>query len=1042
MSAYWKDLLREITKSLGRYFSLIIITALGASSVAGILATSIDMRAVADKTFKARNLYDIQIKSTIGFSDDDISDLRGIPGVGVVMPTNSFDVYAYFENEVRTMRAFALPDSMNAVALEEGRLPESASEAAVERAILRHWGLRIGDTVKLGLDNMDDYFSVLKNSEFTITGVVVSPFFIIPYDRGTTSLGDGRLNNYMYLSPDAFDLDVFTDAYILMEESREMDNLSESYFTAAQEWVRMVKQTGNLSVNEKAREFSDAQEEIDEGWREYEDGAAELDDKVADAQKELDDAEIELAEAEAELEDARVKLEEAQATLDAEIADALAEIDRREGELEAGKAGVEANHLEIESGQSELDKARETLLANLQVLESMAYYGASPEINMQYDAIFLAQEQLEQKQAELSAGRAALDEAEEAISEGMEQIRRARATLEQERIDAQTEIDDGWAEYHDGLASYNEGVAEWRDGLETLWREEADALLELADARRELIDAQKTLDDVPSPEWFYFTRSDNQAFESYYQDTRRLDEIGYVFPIVFFIVAVLVSLTTMSRMVDEQRTQIGIYRALGYGTLRIIMRLLLYALGAGVTGGILGVVGGSYLFPRVIYGAYMHMYDMPPIETPIPVEIGIVAGSASVGIVLAATLVSSLRSMRHTPAELMRPKTPPAGKRVLIEKAPFIWGRLKFTSKVTARNIFRYKKRFIMTLVGVAGCTALLLTSFGLRDSLAAIAELQYGKLTTYTSRAYLKEISTDKQRGELDSLMSGDWLYIREESLSAVGSSFSVSMIVPESAERLGEFIEFYSRKTGETFRINSGGILITEKLAREVGVSEGGSFSFTIDGEGPYTVRVDGVVENYVRHHIYMTQELYMVLFGEAPLLNSALSLSSEASAGALLENSAVRAVVHTADLKESTSDSTDALEIVAIVLICLACALAFVVLFNLTNINIIERVRELATIKVLGFYNEELSMYIYRENGLVALMGIALGLVMGIFLHGYVLTAAEIDLLMFPRIILPQSYVYSVALTIVFAVFVNLVMNFKLARIDMVESLKNVE
>jgi len=325
---------------------------------------------------------------------------------------------------------------------------------------------------------------------------------------------------------------------------------------------------------------------------------------------------------------------------------------------------------------------------------------------------------------------------------------------------------------------------------------------------------------------------------------------------------------------------------------------------------------------------------------------------------------------------------------------------------------------------------------------MAAIAELQYGKLLTYTSRAYLKEIKTPEQRAELDRLITGQRLYIREEPLSAEGSAFSVSMIVPESADKLDGFINFYSRTSGDTVALENKGILVTEKLAREVGVAAGDDFAFTADGGGKFKVLVTGVVENYVMHSIYMPPDLYEQLFGAAPLYNSVLTIGEESSAGQLLEHSGVRAVVHLSNIRENTADSTDAMEVVAIVLIFLACALAFVVLFNLTNINIIERIRELATIKVLGFYNEELSMYIYRENALVTLMGIIAGLVAGIFLHGYVMQAAEIDLLMFPRTILPLSYVYSIALSVAFAVFVNLVMNFKLARINMVESLKSIE
>ena len=1042
MSAYWKDTFREITRSFGRYLSLIIITALGSASVVGILATATDMREIADKTYKQRNLYDIQIKSTTGFSDDDISALRDISDVGIVMPTNVFDVYVYFGDEMRTMRTFALPDELNNIELTEGRIPQTPGECVIESAVLRHQNLHIGDQVTLGLDEMDDYFDVLANDSFKIVGVVVSPFFIIPYDRGSTPLGDGRLDYYMYLHPDAYVLDVYTDAYIQMNGSLGMDNLTDEYYDAADEWARLVELIGDIRVQVKKDEFADAQIEINDGWQEYHDGVAELNEKVSDGRKELDDAEIELKDAKTKLEDAKIELEDAQVTLDKEISDAEAEINSKARELRNGTAEINQQRAELETGQEELDQGRSALLTNLGNLESIAPYGVSPELDAQYNMLYAGLAQLDEKQAEIDAGRVAIDSAERVIQDGQRQIRNARATLEQERADAQAEIDDGWAEVDDGWIEYYDGLAEWQDGVETLEKEEADALIELADAKQELEDAQEELDAAPTPEWFYFTRQDSHAFDSYYSDTLRLESIGYVFPLVFFVVAVLVSLTTMSRMVDEQRTQIGIYKALGYKTLSVAMKLLIYAFSAGVTGGVFGVILGSNLFPRVIFGAYLHMYEMPPISTPVPLNTSLVAIATSVSLVLIVTFITSLRSMRNSPAEMMRPKAPPSGKRILIERIPFFWKRLKFTSKVTARNIFRYKKRFIMTLAGVAGCTAILLTSFGLRDSLGAIADLQYGKLVSYTSRAYLKEITTDIQRAELDALLPGQWLYIREESVAAIGSAFPVSMIVPESGAELSKFMSLNSRVSGETIPLKTDSILISEKLARELNISEGSSFGFRLNGGGAHYVKVAGVVENYVLHHIFMPPELYMTMFETKPLYNGVLIISDEASLGALPGNSEVRALFHTTDLKENISDSTDALEIVAIVLIFLACSLAFVVLFNLTNINITERIRELATIKVLGFYNEELSMYIYRENIIVTLMGIALGLVAGIFLHGYVLSAAEIDLLMFPRIILPLSYVYAIGLSAVFAVFVNLVMNVRLSRIDMVESLKNVE
>ena len=588
MKAFWKDTFREITKSLGRYISLIIITALGAAAVVGILATSINMRAIADKTYKERGLYDIQIKSTTGFDYDDIAALWDVQGVSFVMPTSVFDMYVFFEEEARTMRAFALPDGLNHIELLSGRLPETPCEVAVERALLRNWGLQIGDTISLGLDDMDDYYEIFENCELTIVGTVKAPFFIIPYDRGITSRGDGRLNFYMYLHPDAFQLDVYTDVYVLMEESLRIDNLSEKYNHSAEGWVEVVKQTGNKRVQVRVDEFADAQVEINEGWQEYHDGHKELVEKVADgrqelldAELELEDARIKLEEAEVEFEEAVLELEDGQRTLNRRIADARREINRNEQRLNEGRAEINSRRAELNIGQAELDSARAMLLGNVQQLEAMAPYGVSPELDAQYDVLFSAIEQLEGKQAQLNAGRAELDAGEREVNNGFARIRSARTTLERERAKAQAEINDGLikleegrAEIDDGWTEFFDGLEEWRDGLETLEREEADALIELADARFELEDAQRKLDDAPTPEWFFFTREDNSAFDSFYQDTLRLEGIGYIFPIVFFVVAVLVSLTTMSRMVDEQRTQIGIYKALGYRAPRIITKFL------------------------------------------------------------------------------------------------------------------------------------------------------------------------------------------------------------------------------------------------------------------------------------------------------------------------------------------------------------------------------------------------------------------------------------------------------------------------------------
>jgi len=1010
---------------------LLIITALGAASVVGIQASAINMRDVADKTYKEKNLYDIQIKSTMGFDEHDASALAGDAAVYSVMPTTIYDVFISIDGRNRPARTYALPEGINEVDIVEGRLPLSPRECLAERRIMNHANLKIGDTVRLGLDDMDAYFDVLAYDSFTVVGVVSSPLYI-SFERGNTTLGDGSLQYYMYLHPGAYTLDVYTDVYLLMAGSQDMYNLSDDYYDAAEVWIKQTEQVGEARVAARINELDDAQREIDDGWAEYFDGVDELEEKLTDGRRELEDARIKLEDALAELEDGQRKLDES-------VADGFDEIERQTRELRSGQNELNARRVELEDGQAQIDDAREQLEQALAGLSAMAPRGLSPELDAQYEMIYAALHQLDVRQAEIDEGRAAIVAAQFRLDDGARLLGEARITLEDERVKAQREINAGWIEYCEGLYEYNKGVM-------TLNDEEADALVKLEDARIELLDAQEKLDDAPVPEWFYFARKDGLLFDSYYQDTNRLQSVGYVFPMVFFLVAVMVSLTSMSRMVAEHRTQIGVYKALGYRPAASMMKYLVYAFSASFFGGLAGVILGSQLFPIIIEEAYSHLYEMPPVETPIPVAAAAVAVISAVLSVVLVTLWTCLSSLKGAPALLMRPKPPSKGKRVWLERIPLIWNRIGFLSKVTARNILRYKKRFIMTLVGVAGCSALLITAFGLRDSLGGVGALQYEVVISYDARAYLKNITTEKQRAELVALLPENHLFIREEALTATGEKegLPAAVIIPDSPERLTDYLSLSAPDTGRRLSMAADSVIITEKLARVMEVGVGDKFTMTT-GEGrKYTAVVAGIAENYIHHYIYMAPGVYTETFGEAVYPNSVLIFYDDGRefAAPLLENSDVRAIIHNDDLMSQVDDSTDALGIVTIVLIVLACALAFVVLFNLTNINISERIRELATIKVLGFYNNELALYIYRENAVVTLLGIVLGLLGGVALHGFVITTVEVDILKFPKLIHPQSYVFAILLSIAFAVFVNLVMSFKLARINMVESLKSGE
>ena len=1021
--------------------ALMVITLLGAMSVVGIQATAIDMRNIADKTYKEHGLYDVHLKSATGFDADDEAAIRNTAGAAEVMFGYSLDVYADIRQVLSPVRTYSLPGNLNTLDVHEGRLPEKADECVIDKKMMTEAGYVLGDSISLSLDDMDAYDEKFQTRSFTITGVVSSPLYI-SYERGRTTLGTGGVAYYIYLPPEAYTLEVYTDVYVIMEGSRETYTLSDTYTERADSWKETLKDTGDLRVADAQKRLKEAQEEIDNGWQEYNDGLTEADKKIAEGREEL-------VKALAKLTRAKTSLISNQKTLDDKIASANAELNEKILELNAGQNTLNQRLAEagLSSAQAEITQARAALNAQLAALQALGARGDSAELDAQYSQIDAGIAQLDAKQAELNAGKVALESAQAEIDRGRAEIEKAKATLETERADAQAKINSGWAEYTKGMAEYNAGVA-------TLNQEEEDAQSKLADAKTELEDAQATLDSVPDPEWYAFTRKEGASFESYYQDTLRLEKVGYVFPMVFFLVAVLVSLTTISRMVEEQRTQIGVYKALGYRPAAIMMKYAIYALISGLLGSGLGILVGSYLLPPVIMDAYGHLYTMPAGDMSIPLEISIFAVTVSVGAVLAVTLGTCANAMKGEPALLMRPKSPKAGKKVFLEKIPFIWNALGFIGKVTSRNIFRYKRRFFMTLAGIAGCAALLLTAFGLRDSIGSVAPLQYESVITYDAKVYLKDIVRPGQRTALDTLTPETRQYIREESVkvkaspsgSAVTDHTSVSemtayLIVPEGSTLEG-FIQLLSPETGKVVPVPAQGALLTEKAARALKVSPGDPIILTgVDEESAVLTTVAGIVENYISHYIYMAPDQYTQLFGHE-LYPNGLLLQGDFDQEALMKDENVRAVALTTDLLSLIGDSTDALGIVTIVLLVLACALAFVVLFTLTIINISERMRELATIKVLGFQDTETAFYMYRENVVVTLIGIGIGLVGGIFLNTFVLSSVEVDVLKFPHEIYPMSFVLAAALSLVFALLVNALMYRKLVAIDMVESLKSVD
>ena len=759
---------------------------------------------------------------------------------------------------------------------------------------------------------------------------------------------------------------------------------------------------------------------------------------------------------------------QAQSTIDGlnlkigQLNDALQDPDLSEEE----RAGYEKGLAEAQTGlaEAQAQKAQmEQQLAQLKDVSSGSIAQSKQQLDKgqaDYDSgrvqIVEGRLELDKGKKELDAAKKELDDAPAQLAEAKEKLADARAELdngwkeyydgEEEYADGAQELADAYAELTDGEKDYRKGLAEYEDG-------KAEADEKIADAQKKITDARRKVADIESCEWYLFGRSYNPGYTGYGQDAERMANLASVFPIIFFLVAALVCLTTMTRMVDEQRVQIGSLKAMGYSGFAISRKYLFYGLLPSLTGGIFGLVIGYILFPKMIFTAYQIMYQMPDIELRAYPEISLFSVLAAVACTTLATLWACLATLRETPASLMRPRTPKAGKRVFLEYIRPLWKRMSFTHKVTARNLFRYQKRFWMTVIGIGGCTALIIAGFGLRSSLLFTMSRQYDELFHYSAQVTLADNALPEERAAVEDFLAGDsrvvnYIPCAASSATVVTPSYSTTAYVEVMAsDEIGKVVDLFDYKSGDPITMGDEGVYIDQKLSELLKVSVGDTFF--LDGDVRGDVTVAGIYEHYTGHFIYMTPGYYenaLHADGEpnAYLLNFTSDDTDTCNAifEKLLDMSGVATTSRMRDTQDTYMHSMERVDFVVVIIILAAAALAMVVLFNLSNINITERQRELATIKLLGFYDGEVSAYVYRENIVLTLFGILLGCFMGHWLHIYLVRSTEIDLMMFGRQTAPSAYVYAAILTALFSLLVNVLAHFRMKKIDMVESLKSAE
>ncbi len=994
-----KTTLREIRESLGRYLAIMAIVALGVGLFAGLKITKTVMVGSADAFWQAQQLYDYRLVSTLGFEEEDVQALAQKADVRAVQGAMEADVlYTDEQGNDKVLKAHSILENINMLETVAGRLPESDTECVVDDHL---YGEEvIGSKIVLSGDNDQDDLDSFRYTEYTIVGTVRSPLYV-QFERGTTSLGNGSVSGFVYLLPEGFATDYYTDIYVKFEEDAQV--YSDEYDAYMDEreaqWETYCEEQGERRyqsiMTEAEKELADAEQELA-------DEKAEAEVELADAKQELTDAEKEIADGEKKLEDG-----------EQELADNKRIIAQKEQELADARAALEAQEAELAS--------QEEALAGM-----MQGQAAGMQYQMPAD---MARQQLEAGKAQIEEGEAELRKARGQIRDAGEEIEESR----QELADARQEVEDGWQEYNDAKAEFDEKIA--------------DAEQKLADARAEIADIEK-------PDTYVLGRETNTGYVCFESDSSIVEGIANVFPVFFFLVAALVCMTTMNRMVEEQRTQIGVLKALGYGEARIMGKYLFYSGSAAFTGCVAGYLAGIRLFPLVIWQAYGVMYRFGGIVYAFDWATAVLCLAVSLLCSMGTTWASCRHELREVAAELMRPKSPKAGKRIFLEWIPFIWNRMKFLHKVSVRNIIRYKRRFLMMVIGISGCTALLLTGFAIRDSVTTVADRQFEEIQTYAVGVTLKDGVTKEDLSlleELDQIVAdngGDYGLAVETSmdLETADGIKSVKLIAAAEPESFGAYFDLHTPAGEPIAYPQAGEVVICNKLSECYRIRAGDTITLFNEDREELQAVVSGVCENYIYNYVYVNEETYRKATGETGYQSAYVNLPEEADVyvvgASLMKAEHVTAVAVNRDMLLRVSRMMTSMNYIVFVIIACAGALAFIVLYNLNNINITERIREIATIKVLGFYKKETATYVFRENTVLTGIGCAVGLVLGRLLHIYVMHEVDIDMMSFDVHVEPVSYLLSILLTFVFTWLINRIMSGKLDKINMAESLKSVD
>ncbi len=1107
----WKDIKKTFSNSWGRFFSIMMLMALGSFALVGLFVTGPNMRETGKHYFDNLNISDITVIGDYGINEIDQSTIEKASDIKEIEYIYLKDVVV--ENTNISFRIFSKPETISKYEVVEGRMPKADDEIAIDSVYSNEY--KIGDTINFTENSDITGAKILKKHDFKVVGYINSGEILSSINRGQTTAGTGELNSFAVVNEEVFDSDVYMMAKITFEDTQGVDPYSDEYVELIQthkdnlsELLEEQPEIRMESIQEEYKsKIDDGQKQLDEAKKQLEDAKAQLNE----ANSQIESAKIQIEENEVKLNDAKSKIEKGEAEIaekenyfnqkKSEYDSGISELAVKKNQLESGKEELNTKQKEVndiktqlQSGKQQYEEGIASVKVGISQMESamtnpnlseleknqleqkiLAYKAQLEQIESEYNnfiegtynpgiaKVNEAQAQIDVKNQELQSGQLAITQAEEKLALAKVQLDEGNFQLEnakQQLVSAKSEYSSGISQLEAAKSELASKETEYNEKLQEFQEQEPKAEKEIKENEEKLNDARKELEDLPGPVYSLNSRREipgGEGYKIYSTVSSIIDSMTKVFPAFLYLVAALVTLTTMTRFVDEERINLGTLKALGYDDFDVIKKFTIYGAISGMLGTVIRIILGHTLLPYIVYNAYSSGFTVPQIELHFNWKITVLSIALSIiSAVIPAYIVAS-KELKDKPSRLLLPKPPVKGSKIFIERITPIWNRMSFTHKVTARNIFRYKKRMLMTIFGVAGSVALLFAGFAVQHSIAGMKDSQFGDILKYDIIVAENSNSKESDKQELLDLLKSNgvdrYSPVYYETVSKVAGKNNdrqdIKLIVSEDANDFNSYISLNNRKSNEKLELTDDGVVISERLAELLDVKVGDTFTFTDNYDNERSVVVSNICEMYAGHFIFMNAEVYENVYDTSFNSNANLVMLKDSSidntkieSSKFVELSAVEGVVQNTTLTSQIDTIVTSLNKIMQVLIILAILLAMVILYNLTNINVSERIRELSTIKVLGFFDKEVTMYIYRETIVLSLIGIIAGWGCGILLHSYILNVVPPDDVMFNPNRWNGAYVIPfITITIILFVLKYYVNN-KLKNVDMLEALKSVE